>query len=416
MIKNISSFIKLKPALSVGFLFSASSLVFGTWVAAIPGIKHRLGFTDASLGLSLLLSPLGALTGVALSTKIFSKLSVGKWMILGYASLSIIMILQINSINRLMFWICLYCFGMNGFLNGVSVNTTVGFLEKKYNRRMMSTCHGLYSLGGSISAALATIFFALGLSPRWQIVFVVAIIFTVLFFNRRHLLSHDRIIHSGSGLKFPSLSILSISFLCMVVFMSEGCVADWSAIYLRESLHGAKEIMGLGYAGFSAAMTIGRFNGDDIITKFGSKKVVITGALFAATGFLIVVLTPAVPIAIAGYVLIGFGCCCIVPVLFSAATTIPGVSAVEGFAMVTTGGLIGFLTGPSVIGFIAEKINLSTGLSLLVLLMLTAAIVAWRNKFLETARPHLTNDCVLLLMGARDPGLEAFGKMVFEKL
>jgi len=386
MIKNISSFIKLKPALSVGFLFSASSLVFGTWVAAIPGIKHRLGFTDASLGLSLLLSPLGALTGVALSTKIFSKLSVGKWMILGYASLSIIMILQINSINRLMFWICLYCFGMNGFLNGVSVNTTVGFLEKKYNRRMMSTCHGLYSLGGGISAALATIFFALGLSPRWQIVFVVAIIFTVLFFNRRHLLSHDRIIHSGSGLKFPSLSILSISFLCMVVFMSEGCVADWSAIYLRESLHGAKEIMGLGYAGFSAAMTIGRFNGDDIIIKFGSKKVVITGALFAATGFLIVVLTPAVPIAIAGYVLIGFGCCCIVPVLFSAATTIPGVSAVEGFAMVTTGGLIGFLTGPSVIGFIAEKINLSTGLSLLVLLMLTAAIVAWRNKFLETKK------------------------------
>src|SRR5207248_10194828 len=76
MIKNISSFIKLKLALSVGFLFSASNLVFGTWVAAIPGIKHRLGFTDASLGLSLHLSPLGALTGVALSTKIFSKLSV----------------------------------------------------------------------------------------------------------------------------------------------------------------------------------------------------------------------------------------------------------------------------------------------------------------------------------------------------
>src|SRR5947207_11634049 len=180
MIKNISSFIKLKPVLAVGFLFSASSLLFGTWVAAIPGIKYRLGFTDASLGFSLLLSPLGALTGVAFSTKLFGKIPVGKWMIIGYISLSIIMILQINSVNRIMFWICLYCFGMNGFLNGVSVNTTVGFLEKKYNRRMMSTCHGLYSLGGGISAALATIFFALGLSPRWQIVFVVAIIFTVL--------------------------------------------------------------------------------------------------------------------------------------------------------------------------------------------------------------------------------------------
>lgn len=390
MIKNISSFVKIKPALAVGFLFSASSLLFGTWVAAIPGIKYRLGFTDASLGLSLLLSPLGALTGVALSTKIFSKLPVGKWLLFGYVSHCIVMVLLVNSLNRAMFWTCLYFFGMNSFLNGVSVNTTVGFLEKKYNRKMMSTCHGLYSLGGGISAGLATVFFALNLSARWQIGFIAICICLTNFFNRKYLLSHDRIIHSGSGLKLPSLSILSISFICMVVFMAEGCVADWSAIYLKESLHGAKEIIGLGYAGFSAAMTIGRLNGDNIITKFGSKRVVLTGALIAATGFLIVVTAPAVPIAIAGYILIGFGCCCIVPVLFSTSAIIPGVSAVEGFAMVTTGGLIGFLTGPSIIGFISEKVNLSTGLSLLIVLMLTASFAAWRNKFLEVKKPLTT--------------------------
>jgi MFS family permease len=390
MIKNISSFIKLKPALAIGFLFSASSLLFGTWVAAIPGIKYRLGFTDASLGLSLLLSPLGALTGVALSTKLFGKIPVGKWMLLGYVSLGIIMILQINSVNRVMFWVCLYFFGMNGFLNGVSVNTTVGFLENKYKRRMMSTCHGMYSLGGGVSAGLATIFFALSLSPRLQVVVVAVCIWAVIYFNRKYLLSHQRIIHSGSGLKFPSLSILSISFICMALFMAEGCVADWSAIYLRESLHGTKEIMGLGYAGFSAAMTIGRLNGDDILTRFGNKRVVITGALLAAAGFTIVVLAPLVSIAIAGYILIGFGCCCIVPVLFSTSGKIPGVSPVEGFAMVTTGGLIGFLTGPSLIGIISQKLNLSTGLSLLILLMITAAIVAWRNKFLESKKSLTT--------------------------
>src|SRR4030095_7380595 len=389
MIKNISSFIKLKSALAVGFLFSASSLVFGTWVAAIPGIKYRLGFNDASLGLSLLLSPLGALTGVALSTKIFGRIPVGKWMIGGYVSLCIVMILQINSINRIMFWTCLYLFGMNGFLNGVSVNTTVGFLEKQYKRRLMSTCHGMYSLGGGISAALATIFFAVHLSPAIQILFVAAAIMMIIFFNRTHLLSHDRIIHSGSGLKFPSLSILSISFICMVVFMAEGCVADWSAIYLKESLHGAKEIIGLGYAWFFAAMTFGRLNGDNIISRFGSKRVVMSGALLSAAGFLVVVIAPVVSIAIAGYILIGFGCCCIVPVLFSVATRIPHVSAVEGFAMVTTGGLLGFLTGPSLIGFISEKVNLSTGLSLLILLMITVAIIAWKNKFLvENAGSH----------------------------
>ena len=45
-----------------------------------------------------------------------------------------------------------------------------------------------------------------------------------------------------------------------------------------------------------------------------------------------------------------------------------------------------------------------------------AFFVEDRNDFLETARPHLTSNCVLLLMGARDPGLEQFGKEILEKL
>ena len=45
-----------------------------------------------------------------------------------------------------------------------------------------------------------------------------------------------------------------------------------------------------------------------------------------------------------------------------------------------------------------------------------AYFVENRNDFINTARPHLSADCVLLLMGARDPGLEQFGKEVWEKL
>jgi len=39
-----------------------------------------------------------------------------------------------------------------------------------------------------------------------------------------------------------------------------------------------------------------------------------------------------------------------------------------------------------------------------------------RKDFVETVRPHLLGDTVLLLMGARDPSLEIFSKSVFEKL
>jgi hypothetical protein len=341
-----------------------------------------LGFTDGSLGLSLLLSPMGALTGVALSTKVFSKIPVGTWMSRGYIALCVIMILEINSVNRVMLWLCLYFFGLISFLNGVSSNATVNILEKKYKLRLMSTCHGMYSLGGGISAGLAALFFAVHIPSGWQIVSVAAVIIVVILLNQKHLVVHRDIIHSKSGLRFPSLTILGISFICMVTFMAEGCVADWSAIYLKESLHSAKEFMSLGYAGFSIAMTIGRFNGDNLISRIGSKKVVIGGASMAAAGFLVVVLAPTVLVAIIGYIIVGCGCCCIVPVLFSASANIPGVSTVEGFAMVTTGGLIGFLTGPSLIGFISEKINLSAGFSLLILLCLMAVAAAWLNQFL----------------------------------
>ena len=112
------------------------------------------------------------------------------------------------------------------------------------------------------------------------------------------------------------------------------------------------------------------------------KTKLILGSLLAATGFLVVVTAPMVIVAILGYIMVGFGSCCIVPVLFRASANIPGISTVEGFAMVTTGGLIGFLTGPSLIGFISEKADLSKGLSLLILMGLLAAYVAWRNPFI----------------------------------
>ena len=387
MLKNIKSFIKMKPALAVGFLFSASSLVFGTWVAAIPGIKQRLAFTDGSLGLSLLLSPLGAITGMLLSTRVFNKIPVGKWMVFGYTTLCIIMTLQINSVNRIMFWACLYCFGIIGFLNGVSSNATVNLLEKKYDRLLMSTCHGMYSLGGAVSAGLAALMFSIHVPSSWQIVIVGAIIVLIIFSNKALYLDNRDILHSRSGIKLPSLTILGISFICMVTFMAEGCVADWSAIYMKEIMHSPKAMLSLGYAGFSVAMTLGRLNGDSLIARTGSKRIVLGGCLLAATGFSMVVFAPVIAVSITGYILVGLGCSCIVPVLFRASANIPGLSTVEGYAMVTTGGLIGFLTGPSVIGFISEKTDLSKGFLLLILLALVAAFVAWKNKFLVNKRP-----------------------------
>jgi len=383
MLENTIAFVKNKQAFAAGFLFSAASILLGIWVAAIPGIATRLHLSHSALGFSLLMTPLGAFTGVALSTKIFSRLPVGKWLLAGHLFFCLVIIMQVTAPNRFVFWLALYLHGLVGFLNGVSVNAVVDMLEKKYNKRIMSSCHGMYSIGGGIGAGMAAFLFSVQLTSSWQVVIVALTIASILFSIKSLLLGHKEIIHSGSSLRIPSSGILGISVICLVLFMAEGCVADWSAIYLRESLQSSKEWMSLGYAGFSVAMTIGRFNGDRLIAHLGSRKIVIAGCIVAAAGFVLVSLAVNIIMAVGGFVLVGFGCSCIVPVLFSTSANIPGLSPVEGFAMVTTGGLIGFLAGPSVIGIISEKINLSSGFAFVFLLITAAMVIAMKNRFLN---------------------------------
>lgn len=383
MLTNTLLYLKHRSSLSIGYLFAVSSILLGIWVAAIPQVKQRLNLTDATLGLTLLLAPLGALTGVALAPWFFKRVAVGNWMFYGSLFYCAAFILQVTAPGIPVLMVALFLTGLTGFLNGVSTNAMVDQLEQKLNRRLMSTSHGMYSLGGGISAGLASFFYWLQLSAVWQIGIVAMALATGLVLLRNDLLSHKVEITSDSRFKLPSGGVVGLSFICFVTFMGEGCVADWSALYLRESLNGTKAIAGIGFAGFSIAMALGRFNGDTLIPKIGNKKVVITGCLLAATGYLLAVSFASIPLAIAGFTLVGLGFSCVVPVLFSTATKVPGVSAVSGISAVATGGLMGFLAGPSLIGIISEKFSMAIGLSVIFILAVLAAVTAWKNRYLQ---------------------------------
>lgn len=375
----------------MGFLLAVSSLLLGIWVAALPAIKLRLGFTDGTLGLSLLLAPVGSLTGVVLSSKLFSRVPVGKWLLAGPVIQCILYVLLVTSTQRIVFWTVLYATGLVGLCNGVAINAVIDLIEKRYQRRIMSSCHGMYSLGGGVSAGMAFIFYSIHLPAHIQVLIMAGGIIIILFSMRGHLLSYTQLIHSGSSLAAPPVTILGLAFICFVTFMGEGSIADWSAIYLKESLRSTAALASLGYAGFSVMMAYGRLNGDVLVPKTGPKKIVIAGSLVAATGFLLVVAFHYPATAIAGFTLTGLGYSCIVPILFSAAANVRGVSPAMGIASITSGGLIGFLFGPSIIGLVSEKINLAAGLSFVLILTLAAAFVGYRNKFLaaDTNAPFI---------------------------
>jgi MFS family permease len=390
MRRNVLAFISNREGFSMGFLLSVGSLLLGIWVAALPAIKARLGFTDGTLGLSLLLSPLGSLTGVGLSGWLFSRIRVGKWLLAGTLIQCMLYVGMVTAWSRAEFWLVLYFTGLTGFFNGVSINAVIDRLEKKYRSKMMSSCHGMYSLGGGVSAALAAIFYSLHFTAAFQITLVAASIMICLVGIRRQLLAHEGFIHSGSSFTPPPVSVAGLAFICFATFMGEGSIADWSAIYLHESLHSPVATASLGYGGFSILMALGRFNGDALIPRIGAKKIVIAGSLISAAGFLLAIAFNEKITAIAGFSLVGLGFSCIVPILFSAAANVPGLSPAVGLSAIASGGLIGFLFGPSIIGMLAEKFSLSTGLAFVLVLNLLACWVATRNRFLarDTNSPY----------------------------
>ena len=101
---------------------------------------------------------------------------------------------------------------------------------------------------------------------------------------------------------------------------------DWSAEFLRSSLHYEASLAGIGYALFSIAMACGRLTGDKLIQRFGIFAVFQAGSLIAASGFLVVVNAGWGYVELLGFCLIGIGAANVVPILFSASGRLPTTS------------------------------------------------------------------------------------------
>ena len=89
--------------------------------------------------------------------------------------------------------------------------------------------------------------------------------------------------------------------------------------------------------------------------------------MLAASGLTLALVVGSTAAALLGFAAMGAGLGVVVPVLFRAAGSTPGVSASVGIAAVSTIGWLGFLAGPPAIGFAAGAVGLRTALGLVVL-------------------------------------------------
>ncbi|NYS35630.1 MFS transporter, partial [Streptococcus danieliae] len=140
----------------------------------------------------------------------------------------------------------------------VAINIQAVIIEKANGGAMMSGFHALFSVGGFAGAACMALLLWLGLTPAWSCVVVMLLLCGVLGAAQGHLLPTA----SNSGEKTPLFvmphgAVIFIGLLCFIVFLAEGAILDWSALFLTTT-RGVEEAKGgLGYAAFAIAMTLG---------------------------------------------------------------------------------------------------------------------------------------------------------------
>jgi MFS family permease len=149
-------------------------------------------------------------------------------------------------------------------------------------------------------------------------------------------------------------------------------MGDWVGVYLTETAHTPQAIAPIGFAAFSATMVVGRLLGDSAVRAWGRARVVRWGAALAAAGLALAVVDPRLAPATLGFALVGAGLSNVVPTVFSAAAGLASNPA-AGVAMVATAGYAGLLSGPVVIGAIAQAASLRLGIAFLIVCAAVAA-------------------------------------------
>ncbi|GAB3692186.1 MFS transporter [Spirosoma flavus] len=386
-LQNLLTFFLNRQALAVGLVFASDSLLFGSWVAHIPHVKASLHLSDAELGLTLFAMPIGLLIMNPLTGWIVAKLGEAKACFWSAVGVTMAVCIPINAPNMLVMALGLFLLGLSSALLNVAMNTSATNVERSQSISIMSSCHGMWSLGGLIGSGIAGAVIALHVSPSIHMAIMSGLILIATFLLQPTLQTvpsssrpvdaqTDPAQPAGSSFVMPNLDLLLMILIGLAVAMGEGVALDWSAVYLRETLGATSQIAALGFGAFSLTMTSFRFLGDGIIPKIGAKRWLQLGAVVAAVGLLIAIALPYPATALIGFALLGAGCSLGAPILYSASMRVPGIPPAAGLATFATFSFIGFLAGPPVIGFVAEAFGLYYGLGFVAIILLISAVLS----------------------------------------
>lgn len=378
ILPNLIAFFKHPIALAVGLTFAADSLMFGSWVTQIPFVKANLGLSDGDLGLALFGMPVGLLAMNPISPWLLKRFGLVNTTVWATTLMAFSFVLPLWMPNQWMLFGALVFTGMAVAVMNVGMNTCATNIEETEGRKIMSTCHGMWSLGGMTGSALAAFMIKIGAFPPYFLTTqAVLLVIVTIVFLRPALAQVPEVEHAdqgGSNFAFPKGDLLLMILIGASTSLCEGIAFDWSAVYLHDHLGAPEQIAALGFTCFSLSMMAMRFAGDALIPTFGERKLLYF-TVFVSFWAIAVTIMAATPLmGILGYLLLGAGVALGAPILFNAAARVPGFAPGAGLATYATFSFIGFLLGPPVIGLIAEHYGLPRGFLMVAVITLSMAL------------------------------------------
>jgi fucose permease len=250
--------------------------------------------------------------------------------------------------------------GCNGLMD-VCMNNQAAHFEALVGRPVMSSFHAIWSLGGWCGSLLGSLFLLNQPLTAWHLVILCLLTIAAMVRLAPNLL---RTVSEHSPIfSLPTGGILIFALLCLIAMLSEGAVADWAGVYLRDYLGAPYALSGLGYNAFAICMAGGRFMGDKIVQRIGRERTVTAGALIGAIGFCFAALVGSPIPSIIGFGLAGLGMSNVVPVLFSLAALRTPKAIERATSAVFATGYLGFLIGPPLVGMFAQRFTLPVALT-----------------------------------------------------
>ncbi len=367
----------LPVRIATRIIFFIAGFGMSSWAPLVPFARQRLGINDAALGMLLLCLGIGSLLAMPLAAPLAGRLGCRPLLIVATAMLGLALPALVIADGTLTLGLSLLVFGMGLGAMDITMNIQAVTVEKASGRAMMSGFHGFFSIGGISGAGLVSLLLWLGLSPMWSVIVVCLTILVLLAYAAGDFLSGRPENEAGPLFVMPRGKVMFIGALCFILFLTEGAMLDWSALFLTVERGFDSANGGLGYALFSIAMTLGRLNGDRLINAIGRYRTLLAGSLCASAGIGLAIAVNQPQVTLAGFMLVGLGASNLVPLLFSVVGNQKDMPPNLALAAISGVGYAGILAGPALIGFIAHLTSLFVAFGCVALLLL---VVSWSAR------------------------------------